>query len=312
MRVLITGGAGFIGTNLCRVLHRQGDVDIVVLDDFSASTPDRLDGLDVTVIEGSVLDPATLDRAMEGVSAVVHLAAVASVQESMRHPVHVHEVNVTGTLLVLEAARRAGNAHVVLASSSSVYGSDPTLPKHEGMVPHTESPYAVGKLAAESYALTWNRIYGLPTLAFRFFNVFGPLQHADSAYPAVVPAFLEAAIAGETLLVHGSGEQSRDFTYVESVCEVIADALRRRVSSDLPVDLGFGVRTSLNELIVLIEQELGHPLTVERGPVRAGDVMHSQAEGARLAALFPDLEPVSLEEGLAATVAWLRAEQVSG
>jgi UDP-glucose 4-epimerase len=306
VKVVVTGGAGFIGSNLCAVLTEHGDIDVVVLDDFSASSRDRLEHLPVSVVEGSILDDAVLDRAFSGADAVVHLAAIASVQESIHNPLHVHDVNVTGTLAVLEAARRAGNAHVVLASSSAVYGSDPALPKREDMLPYTESPYGVTKLAAESYALTWQRVYGIPVLAFRFFNVFGPLQQSTSAYPAVVPAFLEAAVAGEPLVIHGTGEQSRDFTFVGSVCEVIADAVRRKVASDAPVDLGFGVRTSLLELVGLIEQALGHPVQTRFAPPRVGDVLHSQAEGAALAALFPDLDPIPLETGLAATVEWMR------
>ncbi|MCS5716624.1 NAD-dependent epimerase/dehydratase family protein [Herbiconiux sp. CPCC 205763] len=307
MRIVITGGAGFIGTNLSRVLSRSGDNEIIVFDDFSGSDRARLSGLPVTVIEGTVLDRVALDEVVAGADAVVHLAAIASVQESVQNPLHVHEVNVTGTLNVLEAARHGGGVHVVLASSSSVYGGDPRLPTRESMLPRTESPYAVTKLAAESYALTWQRVYGLPVLAFRFFNVFGPLQHAASSYPAVVPAFLEAAVAGRTLLVHGTGEQSRDFTFVDSVCETIADAVLRRVSFDSPVDLGFGVRTSLLELITMIEGALGQTVDVEFTPARVGDVLHSQAEGALLAQLFPELRPVSLAEGLATTIAWMRS-----
>jgi UDP-glucose 4-epimerase len=307
MKVVVTGGAGFIGSNLCEILARDRDTEVVVVDDFSASTRDQLDGLRVTVVEGSILDDAVLDRAFSGADAVVHLAAIASVQESIHNPVHVHQVNVTGTVAVLEAARRAGNAHVVLASSSSVYGSNPALPKREDMLPHTESPYGVTKLAAEAYALTWQRVYGMPVLAFRFFNVFGPFQHSTSAYPAVVPAFLEAAVAREPLLIHGSGEQSRDFTYVGSVCEVIADAVHRRVASDTPVDLGFGVRTSILELVALIEDALGHPVDRSFAPARVGDVMHSQAEGAALARLFPELDPIPLDAGLTATIEWMRS-----
>ena len=199
---------------------------------------------------------------------------------------------------------------MVVASSSSVYGSSEALPKREDMLPRTESPYAAGKLAAESYALTWQRAYGLPVLALRFFNVFGPHQQAGSAYPAVVPAFLDAALAGRPLEVHGSGEQSRDFTYVASVCEVIVDAVRRGIASDTPVDLGFGERTSLLELIALLEGALGHPLERRHTEARAGDVLHSQAEGARLAELFPELRPAPLAEGLSATIEWMRTPSV--
>ncbi|MFB2584783.1 NAD-dependent epimerase/dehydratase family protein [Herbiconiux liukaitaii] len=316
LKVVVTGGCGFIGSNLCRLLAADPQIELVVLDDFSVGDAGRLDGLDLTIIEGSVLDPQAIDAAFAGADAVVHLAAVASVQESVENPLRVLDVNVTGTALVLEAARRSGGgsgdaagggAHVILASSSSVYGSDPTLPKHEGLLPRTESPYGVSKLAAEAYALTWQRVYGLPVLAFRFFNVFGPRQQASSAYPAVVPAFLERAIAGEPLVVYGTGEQSRDFTYVDSVCSVIADAVRRRVVSDTPVDLGFGVRTSLLELIGAIETAIGHPVETVFDQARRGDVLHSQAEGAEMARLFPALQPVSLERGLAATVEWMRS-----
>lgn len=307
LTVLITGGAGFIGSALCRVLAARPDTRIRVLDDLSAGSRENLDGLDLTLIEGSVLDAGVLAQAIEGADAVVHLAAIASVQESLERPLAVHEVNVTGTVAVLEAARAAGNVHTIVASSSAVYGSLPDLPKNERMRPRTESPYGANKLAAETYALTWQRSFGLPVLAFRFFNVFGPRQRADAAYPAVVPAFLERAVAGASVTVHGTGEQSRDFTYVESICAVIADAIVRRVAHDEPVDLGFGVRTSLLELVTEIEHVLGHPVPVEFSPARVGDILHSQAEGGVLASLFPEVPAVQLREGLEATVAWLRS-----
>ncbi len=305
LRVLVTGGAGFIGSAVCRVLARRPGTEVVVLDDFSTSSYANLHGVPVTVIEGSVLDEALLSQAMAGADAVVHLAAIASVQESLDRPLEVHRVNVTGTLTVLEAARAAGLVHTVIASSSSVYGSGPELPKHEGLRPRTESPYGATKLAAESYALTWQRSYGLPVLAFRFFNVFGPRQNAGAAYPAVVPAFLEQTLGGGAVTIFGTGEQSRDFTYVESVAEVIADAVVRRVAHDEPVDLGFGVRTSLLELVHELETALGRPVDIEFAPARTGDILHSQAEGGRLAELFPGLRPIPLAEGLRATVAWM-------
>jgi UDP-glucose 4-epimerase len=217
-----------------------------------------------------------------------------------------HDANATGTLHVLEAARRAGGAHVVVASSSSVYGSNPTLPKHEDLATRPLSPYAASKLAGESYALAYASSYGLPTLAFRFFNVFGPLQAAGHAYAAVVPAFVSAALAGEPLVIHGDGHQSRDFTFVDTVTAVLADAVVRTVTSTSPVNLAFGTRTTLLELIAAIESRLGRSVACEHVERRAGDVDHSQASNERLRALFPDVRPASLDDGLAATIDWFR------
>ena len=236
MRVLITGGAGFIGANLARELCAAGD-DVVVIDDLSTGNARNLDGLDVDLRVGTILDQDLLDSAATGVDAIVHLAAIPSVPLSVADPVASHHANITGTLMVLEAARRAGDAHVTVASSSAVYGSDPELPKHEGMRCLPVSPYGVGKLAAEAYAIAFTECYGLPTLALRFFNVFGPLQHAGHAYAAVIPAFVDAAIAGRPLPLEGDGSQTRDFVYVGTVVKVLATAARRRVVSPTPVNL---------------------------------------------------------------------------
>jgi UDP-glucose 4-epimerase len=217
-----------------------------------------------------------------------------------------HEANATGTLRVLEAARAAGGVHVVLASSSSVYGANPSLPKHEGLRPEPLSPYAVSKLATEAYASAYASCYGLPVLALRFFNVFGPLQPARHAYAAVIPAFVDAAIRGVPLPIHGDGHQSRDFTAVASVAAVLADAVRRRVTSDYAVNLAFGSRQTLLEVVGELSAVVGTELQVEHLPVRAGDVRHSQADQTRLRELFPDIEPVAFRDGLRATVDWFR------
>ena len=308
MKVVVTGGAGFIGANLCRALAAKERVDeVIAFDDLSTGFRSNLADVDATLVEATFLDRDAIDTAVEGAAAVVHLGARPSVPRSVADPVASHEANATGTLNVLEAARAAGGAQVIVASSSSVYGANPTLPKHEDLATRPMSPYAASKLATESYALAWQRSYDMPTLAFRFFNVFGPLQAAGHAYAAVVPAFVAAALAGEPLQVHGDGTQSRDFTYVDTVCSVIADAVVRQVSSPDPVNLAFGSRTDLLQVIELLEELLGHPVAVEHTASRVGDVPHSQAANDRLMELFPDVEPVDLRTGLAATIDWFRA-----
>jgi UDP-glucose 4-epimerase len=307
MKVVVTGGAGFIGANLCRHLSSSAGIDeVIAFDDLSTGFLSNLEGVDATFVEGTILDRDALGAVVDGAGAVVHLGARPSVPRSVADPVASHDANATGTMNVLEAARAAGGAHVVVASSSSVYGANPTLPKHEDLAARPMSPYAASKLATESYALAWQHSYGMPTLAFRFFNVFGPLQAAGHAYAAVVPAFVSAALAGEPLTVHGDGTQSRDFTYVDTVCSVITDAVARQVSSPEPVNLAFGTRTSLLEVISLLEELLDRELPVHHTENRVGDVPHSQAANDRLRALFPDVTPVDLRDGLAATIDWFR------
>lgn len=307
MKVVVTGGAGFIGANLSRTLLATDEVaEVLVLDDLSTGFLDNLEGLDVEFVEGTIIDPATLDQCLTGATSVVHLAARPSVPRSVKDPVASHLANATGTVNVLEAARRAGNIQVIVASSSSVYGSNPTLPKHEDLATRPMSPYAASKLAAESYTLAYQATYDLPTLAFRFFNVFGPLQAAGHAYAAVIPAFVDAALRGEKLPIQGDGTQSRDFTFVDTVAAVITDAIVRGVTSAEPVNLAFGSRTNLLEVIALIEQAIGAPVARDFRDPRVGDVPHSQAANDRLLALFPDIAPVALDEGLLRTIDWFR------
>jgi len=304
-RVLVTGGAGFIGANLCRALVAAPGIErVTVIDDLSTGRLDNLSGVDVELIEGSILDPDALARATSGADAVVHLAARPSVPRSLQDPLSTHAVNATGTLLVLEAARAAGGPQVLVASSSSVYGANRTLPAHEDLAPRPLSPYAASKLASEGYTLGHASSFGLPVLVLRFFNVFGPLQRADHAYAAVVPAFVAAALAGRPLPVHGDGRQTRDFTYVGSVVAVLVDALARGVTAEGPVNLAFGGRHSLLDLADTLSAVLGRAVAREHGPPRAGDVRDSQADQRRLRALFPEQIPVSLADGLRDTVAW--------
>ena len=196
---------------------------------------------------------------------------------------------------------------MIVASSSSVYGANPTLPKREDLATLPVSPYAASKLATEAYTLAYGASFSMPVLAFRFFNVFGPLQPGDHDYAAVIPRFATAALTGRPLEVHGDGEQSRDFTYVGDVCTILTDALTRRMTCAEPVNLAFGTRTNLLHLIVLLGQLVEAPLRVEHVDPRPGDVRHSQADCTRLLELFPDIEPVPFPDGLQATVEWLRS-----
>jgi dTDP-D-glucose 4,6-dehydratase len=306
MKVVVTGGAGFIGANLCRELAgRPGVTEVVAFDDLSTGSAANLAGTAVKLVLGSILDREHLEEVLADADAVVHLAARPSVPRSLKDPVASHDVNVTGTVFVLEACRRR-RLHVVAASSSSVYGSVPALPKHEDLPTRPLSPYGASKLATEAYVLAYGTAFGLPTLALRFFNVYGPLQAAGHAYAAVVPAFVAATLRGEPVRVHGDGRQTRDFTYVGSVVRVLADAVARRVTCPSPVNLAFGTRVSIIELAHLIAEVAGARVDLRHEPARAGDVRDSQASGALLGRLFPDVTPVPLRTGLEHTVAWFR------
>ncbi len=305
MRVVVTGGAGFIGANLCKSLCQQPFVECVtVLDDLSTGSHENLDDVPVAVHEGSILIESDIDAVLAGADAVVHLAARPSVARSLVDPIATHLANATGTLMVLEGARRHGVNHVVVASSSSVYGASRDLPKREDTAPLPVSPYAASKLATEAYALSYGRSLGVPVLVFRFFNVFGPLQSAGHAYAAVVPAFISSALAGRPLPVHGDGTQTRDFTYVATVVDVLTEAVHRRVTSPTAVNLASGSRVSLLELIALLEKVLGRDLPVEHSEPRSGDVRDSLADLTQLRHLFPRFQPTALYEGLRTTVNW--------
>lgn len=303
MKVLVTGGAGFVGTNLVRRLLASG-LTPVVFDDFSTGLESNLADLDVEVNRGTLIDPEGVARAVKGVDTVVHLGARGSVPRSVEFPLATHEVNATGTLNVLEAARTSG-AHVIMSSSSSVYGANPLLPKIERTWTQPLSPYAASKLAGEGYMLGYQASYGLPTLVFRFFNVFGPWQRPDHDYAAVVPKWLWKAMTGQVIEVHGDGTQTRDFTFVDSVVDVLMDAIGRRVSLDSPINLAFGNRHSLLDLLERIEALLGVAPRVEFLAPRVGDVRSSQNDPALLMATFPRVDPVDLDPALERTAVWL-------
>jgi UDP-glucose 4-epimerase len=306
MRVLVTGGAGFIGANLCRELTtRPGISRVVALDDLSTGRTENLRGTGAELVRASILDQDLLARLVRDADAVIHLAARPSVPRSLADPMASHNVNATGTMHVLEACRHA-SVHLVTASSSSVYGAVPHLPKHEELATRPLSPYGASKLATEAYALAYGFSFGLPVLAFRFFNVYGPLQPAGHAYAAVIPAFIDAALRGEPLIIHGDGGNTRDFTFVGTVTGVLADAVLRRVTSEEPVNLAFGTRVSVLELARRLATVLGTPVEMRHGPPRTGDIRDSQAADGRLRRLFPDAAAVPLETGLERTVAWFR------
>lgn len=303
MRLLVTGGAGFIGSNLVRLALGSG-VAVTVLDDLSSGTAENLAGLDVNFVKGSVVDRAVVAAALRGVDSVVHLAAIAGVAESTLDPMASHTANASGTVNLLEGIRAAGVGHVVVASSSAVYGLNPAVPVSERDWVRPTSPYGVSKLATEQYALCYQQSFGLPTLAFRLFNVYGPGQPAGHAYAAVIPAFLDAVLNGRTVLLEGDGSQSRDFVFVRSVCEVLLDAATRQLSHPEPVNLANGTSTTVLELIDVIERVTGRRADVDRLPPRVGDVKSSTADTTLLRELFPGFQPTDLEQGIRETASW--------
>jgi nucleoside-diphosphate-sugar epimerase len=304
MKVLVTGGAGFIGSNLAERLLADGH-DTHVLDDLSTGHARNVPAKAV-FHRASILDDAQLRKAMQGAEVVYHEAALGSVPRSVAEPVLSHEVNLTGTLRVLEAARALGVRKIVFAASSSAYGDTPTLPKHEGMVPAPLSPYAVTKLAAEHYCAAYTKVYGLRTTALRYFNVYGPRQDPNGAYAAVIPKFILSALKGEPLTIHGDGSQSRDFTYVADVVQANVLAAQDGKSDGQMMNIGAAGRTDLNELATEILQLAGSKSKIAHGPPRAGDVHDSQASLERARDLLGYRPAVALPEGLKRTVAWFR------
>jgi UDP-glucose 4-epimerase len=307
VRVLVTGGAGFVGTNLVRRLLTDG-YEVTVLDDLSTGLLSNLEGLDLRFVEGTLTDPEIVAESARDAEVIVHLGARGSVPRSIEHPVPTHEVNATGTLNVLEAARATG-AYVVFSSSSSVFGANPQLPKTERSWTQPMSPYAASKLAAEGYVMGYRAAYGMPALVLRFFNIFGPWQRPDHDYAAVIPKWLWKIMNGEPIEVHGDGTQTRDFTYVNSIVDVLLSAIERRLSPDSPVNLAFGRRVSLNELLAEMEAVLRVAPVVTYGPPRPGDVRDSQNDPRLLLELFPETQAAELAQALRDTAEWLSSRK---
>ena len=302
MRYLVTGGAGFIGSNLAAYLVKQGE-QVRIIDNFSTGRQDNLADLKgkVELIDGDIRDFWTVTEAVQGIDYILHQAALPSVPRSVKNPLTSNAVNVDGTLNLLEAARLADVKKFVMASSSSVYGESEELPKHEKMMPGPLSPYAVTKLTNEYYLKVYWTLYGLPTVALRYFNVFGPNQDPKSEYSAVIPKFITCLLTGKRPVVFGDGEQSRDFTYIENTVQAnILAATHKDIVGD-DYNVACGARYTLNEMLDVLRKIIGTDIPAEYAAPRKGDILHSYAAVDKLQK-FGYKPTVGFEEGLRRTV----------
>lgn len=313
-RYLVAGGAGFIGSHIAEALVRRGD-RVRVIDDLSTGLLENLgalgsgepgSGAPVEVVRGSIASAGACRTACDGVEGVFHEAAIVSVPRSFEDPVHCYEINVTGTLRLLEAARKSGVRRFVLASSSAAYGDSETLPKREDMAPDPLSPYASSKLAGEHLLRVWGRTHGMTTVALRYFNVFGPRQRDDSPYTGVIALFARAILEGRSATIQGDGEQTRDFNYVENVVDANLLALEKDLEPGAVINVGGGKRISILELYRAMAKIAGASAQVVHVERRAGDVRHSLASLDRARAILGYEPRVSFEDGLAKTLAWYR------
>ena len=305
MRYVVTGGAGFIGSNTVDELVRRGE-SVVVLDDLSAGKEDNLAEVrnKISFIRGSITDIEAVRRSMQEADFVIHLAARTSVPRSVKDPVETNRVNIDGTLNVLLAARDAKVKRVVLAASSSAYGETPTLPKVETMQPAPISPYGVSKYVGELYAQVFGRVYGLPNVSLRYFNVFGPRQDPTSPYSGVLSKFCTAFLESTEPVIYGDGEQTRDFTYIENVVQANLAACEAPAANGRVINVGTGGRVSLNQVLELLREISGSALQAKYDPPRDGDIRDSQAD-ITLARELLNYEPtVQFAEGLRRTFAW--------
>ena len=305
MNVLVTGGAGFIGSNICMRLVEAGE-NVRVLDDLATGRMVNLESIvdKIDFIEGSILDVDVLSSAVEGIDYVLHQAAIPSVPRSVDDPKRSHEANATGTLNVLDAAKNAGVKRIVYASSSSVYGDTPTLPKIEAMKPDPLSPYAVSKLCGEYYCRVFHKVYGLETVSLRYFNVFGPRQDPGSQYAAVVPKFITALSNGEQPKIYGDGEQSRDFTFIGNVVDANIAAIKASKTRGDVVNVACGKRLTVNELARAIGEIMGVLVEPSYVDARMGDVKHSLADIGRARDLLGYEPSFDSMEGLRLTCDW--------
>ncbi|NMC44816.1 MAG: SDR family oxidoreductase [candidate division Zixibacteria bacterium] len=305
MKYLITGSAGFIGSNIALELIKRGE-QVRILDNFSTGRRENLEPLrgQVDLIEGDIRDFWTVAETMAGIDYVLHQAALPSVVRSVKNPLTSNAVNIDGTLNVLEAARQAGVKRVVCASSSSVYGESPTLPKVETMKLDPLSPYAVTKLTCEGYCRVYHRLYGLETVALRYFNIFGPHQDPNSQYSAVIPRFVKAILMGRQPVIYGDGEQSRDFTFIGNAVSANLKACTAPNAPGKVFNIACGDRFTLNQTLEFIQQILGRTTTARYVDPRPGDIRHSLADISAAKADLGYTVDFDFKSGLKETVTW--------
>jgi UDP-glucose 4-epimerase len=300
-KIAVTGGAGFVGTNLVRALLKENH-EVVVIDDFSTGLRSNLRGLDIQVNETSLVDAEKVSKALKKSEYIFHLGARGSVPRSLKNPKATMDVNVTGTLNVLESAR-ANGAAVAFSSSSSVYGSNLELPKNERMWMSPITPYAASKLSGEALVASYAASFGISAITYRFFNIFGPWQRPDHDYAAVIPKWIWKLMHNESIEVFGDGNQSRDFTYIETVVSILMQGLKEKISHPNPVNLAFGSRITLNQCIDALRGKFPN-LETRFLPERTGDVRDSQSDAALLSSIFPQIKPTRFFEALESTCQW--------
>lgn len=302
MKVLVTGGAGFVGTNLTLSLLEHG-YDVKIFDDLSTGLEQNIPK-DAEFINASLLDNSKLNHAIKDCEVVAHLGARGSVPRSIKDPIATHVVNSSGTLNVLEAARSSGS-HYIFSSSSSVYGSNMTLPKSEDMVLRPLTPYAASKMSGEALSLAYAKSYELPVSTFRFFNIFGPWQRPDHEYAAVLPKWISKCIKGDEIEIFGDGLQTRDFTYVGTVVNIILSCISKKILHPEPVNLAYGNDISLNQVLEIMKFNFP-TLKVKYLPPRKGDVLHSKNDPKLIKALYPDITLYKFEVSLQKTIDWFK------
>ncbi|MGB9630171.1 MAG: SDR family oxidoreductase [Thermodesulfobacteriota bacterium] len=311
-RVLVTGGAGFIGSHLTEALLRQGHL-VRVIDNYSTGKRENLifdqSYPFLEIIEGDIREIEVCKEVMKEIEYVFHQAAIPSVQRSIEDPLTTHSANVEGTLNLLVSAKETGVARFIYASSSSIYGDTPTLPKKEEMPPHPLSPYALQKYIGEQYCRLFSRLYGLETACLRYFNIFGPRQDPTSIYSAVIPRFIDALLNGRAPVIYGDGEQSRDFTYIDNVIQANLLAMEAEKLNGEVINVACGERISLNQLLDLLKKILGSRISPIYEEARKGDVKHSLADIQKAKQILGYEPQVGIHTGLSKTIEYFQKKR---